>query len=122
MYTSTPIVRLAPEIAQGISALLFIAYGLSCFLSKEMIVEFDRYLLTNLRVLTGVLQITGGFGLIVGYFNRPILLFSATGLTVMMFLALVTRYRIRDSIVASLPAFSLFALNAYLVFAWFDVR
>ena len=122
MYTSTPIVRLAPEIAQGISALLFIAYGLSCFLSKEMIVEFDRYLLTNLRVLTGVLQITGGFGLIVGYFNRPILLFSATGLTVMMFLALVTRYRIRDSIAAALPAFSLFALNAYLVFAWFDVR
>lgn len=122
MYTSTPIVRLAPEIAQGISALLFIAYGLSCFLSKEMIVEFDRYLLTKLRVLTGVLQITGGFGLIVGYFNRPILLFSATGLTVMMFLALVTRYRIRDSVVAALPAFSLFALNAYLVFAWFDIR
>jgi len=122
VYTSTPIVRLAPEIAQGISALLFIAYGLSCFLSKEMIVEFDRYLLTNLRVLTGVLQITGGFGLIVGYFNRPILLFSATGLTVMMFLALVTRYRIRDSVVAALPAFSLFALNAYLVFAWFDIR
>ena len=122
MYTATPTVRLIPEIAQGISALLFIGYGLSCFLSREMIAEFDRYLLTKLRVLTGVLQIAGGLGLIVGYFNRPILLFSAAGLAVMMFLALVTRYRIRDSIVASLPAFSLFALNAYLVFAWFGAK
>jgi len=122
VYTATATVRLIPEIAQGISALLFIAYGLSCFLSKEMIAEFDRYLLAKLRVLTGVLQIAGGFGLIVGYFNRPILLFSAAGLAVMMFLALVTRYRIRDSIVASLPAFSLFALNAYLVFAWFGAK
>jgi hypothetical protein len=109
--------KLIPEIAQYLSAALFAAYGLSCFFSHKMIAEFDRYRLRNQRVLTGVLQIAASIGLIVGHFNRPILLLSAGGLAAMMFLAVVTRFRIRDPLYAALPAFSLFALNLYIVIA-----
>jgi hypothetical protein len=104
-----------PAIAQYLSAVLFIAYGLSCFLSPWMIAEFDRWQMKNLRVLTGVLQVAGGAGLIVGHWSRPILILSAGGLAAMMFLALVTRYKIRDTLVNALPAFSLFVLNAYVL-------
>ena len=35
----------------------------------------------------------------------------------MMFLAVVTRFRIKDPLYAALPAFSLFLLNLYIVLA-----
>jgi hypothetical protein len=109
--------KLIPEIAQDLSAVLFAAYGLSCFFSQKMIDEFDRYRLKSQRVLTGILQIAGSIGLAVGHFNRPILLLSAGGLALMMLLAVVTRFRIKDPFYAALPAFSLFLLNLYIVLA-----
>ena len=109
--------KLLLEIAQDLSAALFAGYGFSCFFSRTMIEEFDRYRLPEQRILTGVLQIAGAAGLVVGHFNRPILLLSAGGLAAMMFLAVVTRFRIRDPLFAALPAFSLFLLNLYIVVA-----
>jgi hypothetical protein len=108
-----------PEIAQVLSILLFAWYGLSCFFSQTMIAEFDRYHLPRQRVLTGVLQLAGSVGLIVGHFNRPILLLAAGGLTLMMFLAVVTRFKIKDPLYKALPAFSLFILNLYIFIAAF---
>lgn len=117
MYNGLSAMKLIPEIAQVISAILFVGYGFSCFFSHTMIAEFDRYRLRHQRALTGVLQIAGGIGLIAGHFSRPILLLSAGGLTAMMFLAVLTRFKIRDPLYAALPAFSLFALNLYIVVA-----
>ena len=114
MYNGLPYMKLIPEICQGISTALFAGYGFSCFLSRTMIAEFDRYRLTGQRVLTGVLQIAGAAGLVVGYFNRPILLLSSGGLARMMLLAVVTRFRIRDPLYAAIPAISLFLLNSYI--------
>ena len=79
-----------------------------------MIEEFDRYGLKKQRVLTGVLQVAGSVGLVVGNFNRPILLLSSGGLAVMMFLAVATRFKIRDPLYKALPAFSLCLLNAFV--------
>lgn len=104
-----------PVIAQGISIAVFVWYGMSCFLSERMVAEFERYRLARFRVLTGVLQVAGSLGLIVGHFSRPILLFSAGGLATMMFLAVITRVRIRDPLYAAIPAFTLFALNLFIV-------
>jgi len=50
-----------------------------------------------------------------GHWFRPILLLSAGGLTVMMFLAVVTRFKIRDPLYAAIPAFVLFLLNLFIV-------
>ena len=106
-----------PEIAQDVSIALFTSYGMSCFLSKRMVAEFERYRLGRFRVLTGTLQVAASLGLIVGHFFRPILLFSAGGLATMMFLAVITRFRIRDPLYAAIPAFALFLLNLFIVAA-----
>ena len=105
------------EVAQGISIVAFAWYGLGCFFSQEMVVEFERYRVPNLRTLTGMLQIAGSLGLLAGYFYLPLLRLSAAGFALMMFLAVVTRLRIRDPLYAAIPAFSLFALNAFILVA-----
>lgn len=101
-------------IAQLISAILFAWFGLKALLSESMVAEFKRYRLARFRVLTGVLQVVGSLGIIVGHFYRPILLISAGGLTAMMFLGMITRVRIKDPLFAALPAFALGALNLFI--------
>jgi hypothetical protein len=106
-----PLIQL---IAQGISAVLFLGYGAGCFFSKTMILEFDRYRLPNLRILTGALQIAGGIGIIAGHFYKPFLLLSAGGLALMMLVAFITRIRIRDPFLSAIPSLSLLILNSYI--------
>ena len=79
-----------------------------------MVVEFHRYRVPRLRVLTGLLQIAGSFGLIAGYSFRPLLLCASAGFTIMMVAAVLTRVRIRDPWYAAIPAFSLCVLNAFI--------
>ena len=105
------------EVAQGISIVGFAWYGLGCFFSQEMVVEFERYRVPQLRTLPGMLQIAGSLGLLAGYFYLPLLRLSAAGLAFMMMLAVVTRFRIRDPLYAAMPAFSLFALNTFILVA-----
>ena len=101
-------------MAQGLSMVLFIWYGLTCLFSERMVSEFTRYHLSHLRVLTGALQLAGGLGILVGHFYRPILLLSAGGLAMMMFVALLTRFRIRDPLPLAIPSFCLCILNIFI--------
>ena len=101
-------------LAQTISATLFASYGLYALFSERMVAEFKRYGLAPFRVLTGGLQLAASLGIIVGHFYRPLLLISAGGLTVMMFLAVITRVRIKDPLSAALPAFALGVLNCFI--------
>lgn len=109
--------KIIPEIAQSISIVFFAWYGMSCFFLQRMVAEFERFRLARYRVLTGFLQVAASLGMIVGHFYRPILLISAGGLTVMMFLAVITRFRIRDPLYAAIPAFAFFLLNLYIFVA-----
>lgn len=106
-------------VAQGISAVVFLWYGTTCFVSKTMIAEFERYRLPQLRILTGTLQIAGGLGIFAGHFYRPVLLLSAGGLALMMLVAFVTRLRIRDSFFLAVPSLSLLVLNCFIFAAAF---
>lgn len=109
---------LSLEIAEAISTVLFAGYGLGCFVSKHMIEEFSRYELPQLRVLTGSLQILASLGMVVGHFYYwPLLVLSAGGLGAMMFIAVLTRIKIRDGFWVSVPATSLCALNFYIAVA-----
>lgn len=101
-------------IAQAISILLFLWYGLACLFSSMMVAEFIRYQLPHLRVLTGLLQIAGSLGIIAGHFYRPILLLSAGGLAVMMLIALITRFRVGDPLYLAVPSFCLCVLNLFI--------
>ena len=104
-------------IAQGISILSFVWYGLSCFVSAAMVAEFERYRLARFRSLTGILQVAGSIGLFAGYFSRPLLLLSAGGLATMMLLGVIVRLRIRDPLAAAIPAAAFLALNLFIVAA-----
>jgi hypothetical protein len=105
----------ATALAQALSIVAFGSYGALTVLSGDMAAEFERYGLGRLRVFIATLQIVGSLGLLAGYYSRPLLLLSAGGFTVMMLLALLVRVKIRDPLVAMIPAFVLMCLNLYLV-------
>ena len=107
--------QLATDLAQGVSMLAFGWYGARTVLSDEATAEFERYGLARLRVPTAMLQIAGSIGLALGYIFRPALLVSAAGFTVMMFVALLVRVKIRDPVLAAVPALVLMCLNFFLV-------
>lgn len=109
--------QLATTIAAGISSTAFVWHGASCFVSRAATAEFERYRLARFRLLTGALQLAGGIGLLVGLRHRPVLLPSAAGLAVMMFLGVIVHLRIRDPGQAAIPALMLLGLNLFIAVA-----
>ena len=83
--------------------------------------EFARYGLDNLRVLTGVLEMLAGVGLLVGLWWPLALQVSSGGLALLMLFAIVARFRVRDSICVALPALTLLLANAYILLDSLDV-
>ena len=79
--------------------------------------EFKRYGLEKFALMTSILQILGGTGLIVGLQIHPILLISSAGLSILMLFGFGVRLKIRDSFWQSLPALSYFILNSYLFYS-----
>ena len=110
MQTST-------TIAAALSSASFLWYGASLFGSRAMVAEFERYHLAPYRTFTGALQMGAGVGLLAGLRFRPLLLLSAGGLAAMMLGAMVVRLRVRDPLLAAIPALLLFCLNLYIVLA-----
>jgi len=106
-------------VVKLLSALTFLTYGLLCLFSKKMVVEFERYRLAKFRVLTGFLEIAGAFGQLGGFWIPSLGVAASGGLALLMICGLWTRWRIRDSWVASLPAFILLLLNSYIV--WMEL-
>lgn len=99
-----------------LAALTFITYGILCLVTNHMKNEFERYGMSKYRKLTGVLELLGGIGLIVGFKFNLILIIASAGLGSLMFLGSLARIRVRDSIVEILPALSLMILNFYLLY------
>ena len=102
--------------AQLISSISYFYYGASCLLSKKMILEFERYGMSQYRVMTGVLQILTSIGLIAGFLNIWLVLISALGLALQMLFGLVVRVRLKDSITQALPALFFCALNIFIFY------
>ena len=98
------------------SSLSFMVYGIAYFKSPEMKSEFKRFGLEKAGTLTAVLELLGALGLLVGLKVPLILLISAGGLAVLMFLGVVVRIKIKDSLWISLPALSFMILNSYIFF------
>lgn len=103
------------QIAQYFSSLAFLFFGISCLLSKRMVLEFQRYGLSRFRMLVGVLQLLGSAGLVIDERIPWVALVSACGLALLMFLGVMVRVIIRDSFYALLPALLLSILNFYIL-------
>lgn len=95
-------------------------YGIAYFRSTEMKTEFKRFGLEKAGTLTAVLELLGSVGLIIGLRFPFILLVSAGGLTILMFLGVMVRLKVRDSLKVTLPAFFFMILNAYIFFATYQ--
>lgn len=78
--------------------------------------EFKRFGLEKFGVLTALLEIIGAIGLLVGFILTPILIISAGGLALLMFLGLLARARVKDSLRVALPAILFMVLNAYIFY------
>lgn len=99
-----------------ISAIAFIFYGLLCLTTDHMKTEFQRYGLSRFRKLTGLLELLGGVGLLVGRFYYPVLALSAGGLALLMFLGIIVRFKTKDPIIQILPAIVLMLINLKILF------
>ncbi len=97
------------------SAIAFIVYGVLCLSSLSMVDDFRRFGLEHLRILTGLLEVLGGTGLLVGLKWRPALLFASGGLALLMLIAFAIRLRVKDSVLLSLPSAMFMSLNAYIL-------
>lgn len=76
--------------------------------------EFKRYGMTKFRKLTGLLELLGGVGLLLGLEFTPILLLSSAGLSLLMLMGTLVRIRTNDPWLQIIPAFSLMLMNAYI--------
>jgi len=103
----------------SLNSLAFLYYGINCLVSKKMIAEFTRFDLTNQeRKLTGILQIMGATGAMLGLMIPIIGIAAAAGLSALMLLGFRVRLKIGDSISASAPSFIFMLLNAYLIYSY----
>ena len=96
------------------SGISFLYYGVTYFTSPFMKAEFKRFGLEKVAILTAVLEITGGLGLLLGLFVPFLLYISSAGLALLMLLGFITRLYIKDSIWVSLPALFFMFLNIYI--------
>ena len=99
-----------------ISSLSFIGYGIAYFISPQMKTEFKRFGLEKAGALTAVLEILGAVGLLVGLKFPLILLISAGGLALLMFLGVAVRIKIKDNLWITLPALFYMILNSFIFF------
>ena len=97
------------------SSLAFLTYGGLCLSSLSMQSEFKRFGLERLRTLTGLLEVLGGVGLLVGLKWPLALSVSSGGLALLMMAGLAVRIRIGDGVLVSLPAAALMILNVYIL-------
>ena len=96
------------------NALSFLFFGIGCLRSPYLIAEFERYGVPQFRILTGLLQLLGGMGILLGYYWIPLQLFSCFGLTLLMLFGVGVRIKIKDNFIQSFPAAFYCLLNCYL--------
>lgn len=98
-----------------VSGLSFLYYGSKVLFQTASRGEFERYGVPAVRRSVGVLEVLGGTGVILGLAIAPLGALAAAGLTALMILGLIVRFRIHDAPRLMVPAASLGALNALLV-------
>ena len=102
------------EAARALSIVAFLFYGIHCLASETMRAEFERYGLANLHTVTGWLELAGAGGLLASYWIPSLAFPAAGGLALLMALGVWTRIRIRDPLVAMVPALLFLLINVWV--------
>jgi hypothetical protein len=100
-------------------AIAFIFYGYNCLFSHTLVKEFDRFKLSAVqRKITGIAQLAGALGLLLGLLYYPLGFLASLGLSVLMLLGFMIRLKVKDSFVAAAPSIILVFVNAYFFYAF----
>ena len=105
---------LAYEVLRALSMLLFFYYGISVLVSDAMVREFEKFGLLRFRRLTGVLEVLGAAGLLVGYLVPALVLVSSGGLALLMVLGVAVRLRAGPPVTDAIPALVMLIINLYV--------
>jgi hypothetical protein len=98
----------------------FFGYGTTCIFTNKMRLEFNRYGLSQFRVLVGVGQLASSLGLLYGFYDARFFFLSSLSLASMMAAGVLVRLKIKDKLFFIFPAFFYLVLNAYLVFYFYN--
>ena len=96
------------------SGVSFIIYGCLFFLSPQMRNEFKRFGLEKFATLTGILELLGGLGMLIGLKFHFVLLISSCGLAILMFLGFGVRLKMKDGLWLSFPSLFFMLMNLYI--------
>ena len=105
-----------------ISSLSFLSYGITHFTSSKMKDEFKRFGLEKFGIMTAILELIGAVGLLVGLMFNAVLLISSGGLSLLMFLGIVVRIKVKDGFIVLLPALIFMLLNMLIFFYSLQIR
>ena len=97
------------------SATAFLFYGYETLFEDGPRSAYERYGMPQVRVFVGALQVLGALGALVGLAYGPIGAVATGGLTLMMLLGLLVRYRIHDPPRLMVPAAALAGANGTLL-------
>jgi hypothetical protein len=92
----------------------FLGYGAACLWSERMHREFRRFGLHRYRAVIGLLEVSGGAGLLFGLWYLPLLAAAASSIALLMFLVVIARLRLGDRWSIILPAVALCLVNGLL--------
>lgn len=99
----------------------FLFFGITCLFSKHMRLEFTRFGLNTLqRLLTGVLQLVGAAGLIVGIYYVKVGIAASAGLAFLMLAGFLVRLKIKDGIYKSSPALIFLFLSVIICYKFIE--
>tara|TARA_B100000886_G_C20383618_1_gene475040 strand:- start:770 stop:1108 length:339 start_codon:yes stop_codon:yes gene_type:complete len=98
------------------TAISFIVYGYSSFVSRRMKSEYARWGYNNQRKIVGFLQLLGGLGLVIGIKIDILLILTSFCFIMMMIMAIFIRIKIKDNVVDILPAITYLFLNILIFY------
>ena len=98
------------------TAVSFIIYGYSSFISRRMKSEFKRWGYNNQRKTVGFLQILGGVGFLLGLKINLLLVLTSFCFIIMMTSAILIRIKIKDNITDILPAITYLFLSILIFY------
>jgi uncharacterized membrane protein YphA (DoxX/SURF4 family) len=104
----------AYEVLRALSMLLFFYYGISVLASDAMVREFEKFGLLRFRRLTGILEVLGAAGLLVGYVLPPLVIVASGGLALLMVLGVAVRLRAGPPLTDAVPALVMAIINLYV--------
>ena len=96
------------------SGVSFIIYGCLLFVSPQMRNEFKRFGLEKFTTLTGILELLGGLGMLIGLKFHFVLLISSGGLALLMLLGFGVRLKMKDGLWLSFPSLFFMLVNLYI--------